>query len=149
MKFNFLGTGLLCLCMAACQTVEKGKDISALSDEEIRHLADSLAQVYIIVDSHVDLPYRLQAENFKPEGDYLHIPVSTTKGDFDYERAKRGGLDAPFMSIYIPSSYQQRADMGKALADTLINMVETIASAIPDKFALARTPADIESNTED
>lgn len=148
MKFNFLGTGLICFSMAACQTLEKGNDVSNLSDEELRHIADSLAQAYIILDGHVDLPYRLQAKDFKPEGEYLRIPVSSAEGDFDYERARKGGLDAPFMSIYIPSSYQQQPDMGKALADTLINMVEGIAEAIPDKFALARTPAEIESNTE-
>ncbi|MEX1241510.1 MAG: dipeptidase [Cyclobacteriaceae bacterium] len=148
MKLKFLGTCFLCVCMTACQTVEKGKDFTALSDEEIRRVADSLAQAYIIVDGHVDLPYRLRIKNFRLDREYLGIPVSTKEGDFDYERAKKGGLDAPFMSIYIPSSNQLQPDMGKALADTLINMVEGIANAIPDKFALARTPAEIESNTE-
>ena len=147
MKFKFLGTCFLSLCMAACQTVEKGKGFTSLSEAEIQRVADSLAQVYIIVDGHVDLPYRLQIKNFRLEREYLGILVSTTEGDFDYERARKGGLDAPFMSIYIPSSNQQKPDMGKALADTLIDMVEGIASAIPDKFALARTPAEIESNT--
>jgi len=110
-------------------------------------MADSLAQTYIIVDTHVDLPYRLGIRNFRLEREYLRIPVSTTEGDFDYERAKKGGLDAPFMSIYIPSGNQEKPDMGKSLADTLINMMEDIAREIPDKFALARTPADVEANT--
>lgn len=147
MKLLFQGACLLFLSLVGCHTTDNGSDLSSLSDEEIHRVADSLAQAYIIVDGHVDLPYRLSVKNFRLEREYLGIPVSTTEGDFDYERAKKGGLDAPFMSIYIPAVNQQRPDMGKALADTLINMIEGIATAIPDKFALARTPAEIASNT--
>jgi len=74
--------------------------------------------------------------------------VSSPEGDFDYERAKIGGLDAPFMSIYIPSSYQLKSDHGKELADSLIDMIEGIVKAHPDKFALAGTPQDVEANTK-
>jgi membrane dipeptidase len=52
------------------------------------------------------------------------------------------------MSIYIPSDYQQKPDNGKALADSLINMIEGIVNAHPDKFALARTPSEIEENSK-
>lgn len=124
----------------ACKTAPP--DDSALQTQ-----ANELAQRFIIVDGHVDLPYRLKVKNFRLEREYLGIPVSTREGDFDYVRARKGGLDAPFMSIYIPSAYQQKADMGKSLADSLINMIEGIAQAHPDKFGLARTPADIEANT--
>lgn len=138
--------GAACL-LWSCQTVDKANNISELSDDEFQAVADSLAQTFIIVDGHVDLPYRLRIKNFRLEKQYLGIPVSTTEGDFDYERAKKGGLDAPFMSIYIPSTEQLKPDKGKALADTLINMIEGIAAAHPEKFALARTPDDIEANT--
>lgn len=117
-----------------------------MSDEQLRQYADELAHQYIITVGHVDLPYRLKMKNFRLEREYMGVPVSTTEGDFDYERAKQGGLDAPFMSIYIPSSYQQQPDMGKALADSLINMVRAIAEQVPDKFALAHSPAQVEAN---
>jgi membrane dipeptidase len=139
---------LLISLTQSCTSVEKRRDYASLPDDQIRRVADSLAQTFIITDGHVDLPYRLRVKNFRLEREYLGIPVSTTEGDFDYERARKGGLDAPFMSIYIPSSYQQKPDKGKALADSLINMVEGITQSIPDKFALARTPADIENNTK-
>ncbi len=71
--------------------------------------------------------------------------VLSNDGDFDYERAKAGGLDAPFMSIYIPSSYQETGG-AKAFADSLIDMVEGIARVHPDKFALASTPEDVRKN---
>jgi len=106
--------------------------------------AEQLAHQFIITDGHVDLPYRLRVQNFRLEREYLGIPVETDKGDFDYVRAKAGGLDAPFMSIFIPAS---REDNGaKALADSLIDMVVGITEAHPDKFALANSPAAVEAN---
>jgi membrane dipeptidase len=124
------------------------KDETASPDEALRKTADSLAQVYIITDGHVDLPYRLQVKNFRLDREYLGIPVETKEGDFDFVRAKKGGLDAPFMSIYIPSRYQLTKDNGKQLADSLINMIRFIADSIPDKFALAGSPADIIANSK-
>jgi membrane dipeptidase len=129
----------------ACTTQEK-KDYTKLSDAELKQVADSLAHAFIVTDGHVDLPFRLKVKNFRLEREYMGIPISTDEGDFDYERAKKGGLDAPFMSIYIPSSYQLKPDNGKALADSLINMINGIAEAHPDKFSVATTPKQIEEN---
>jgi membrane dipeptidase len=119
------------------------------NDDQLRAKANELAQQFILADTHVDLPYRLKIKHFRLDREYLGIPVSTTEGDFDFERAKKGGLDAPFMSIYIPADRQLQPDMGKALADSLINMIEGIVNAHPDKFALARTPSDIENNSKE
>lgn len=112
------------------------------TDESLHKLADKLAHEYIITDGHVDLPYRLRVQNFRLEKEFIGIPIATKEGDFDYVRAKKGGLDAPFMSIYIPSNYQKEGG-AKELADTLISMVEDIATAHPDKFGIAFTPADV------
>lgn len=136
---------IACITLQACKTNEKP---DTKSDDELRAQAQQLANDYIITDGHVDLPYRLKVKHFTLERQYMGIPISTTEGDFDYERAKKGGLDAPFMSIYIPSKYQLQPDNGKALADSLINMIRGIVDAHPDKFALAGTPAEIEANTK-
>ncbi len=135
----------LILVMAACTTKEK-IDYTALPEEKLRQVADSLAHAYIITDGHVDLPYRLKVKNFRLEKEFLGIPISTEDGDFDFERAKKGGLDAPFMSIYIPSENQLKPDMGKPLADSLIDMIRGIAAAHPDKFGLAGTPAEVDAH---
>lgn len=115
------------------------------TDAQLRKIADTLAHKYIIVDGHVDLPYRMGVKNFRPTKEFLGIPVESKEGDFDYVRAKKGGLSAPFMSIYIPSSYQETGG-AKAFADSLINMVLEIAKGNPDKFQIARTPKDVETN---
>lgn len=134
--------------VCSCSTSKDSRDYTKLSDADLHHVADSLAQAYIITDSHVVLPYRLKVKHFRLEKEYLGIPISTKEGDFDFERAKKGRLDSPFMSIYIPSSYQKHADFGKELADSLINMINGIADAYPDKFSVAVTPQQIEENSK-
>ncbi|MCA0365953.1 MAG: dipeptidase [Bacteroidetes bacterium] len=113
---------------------------SAFSQNDLSK-ANKLAQKYIIVDGHVDLPYRLKVKNFRMEKEFVGIPIASQTGDFDYNRAKKGGLDAPIMSIYIPASYEP-ADAQK-LADSLINMVEYISAENPGYFQVAKSPKDI------
>jgi membrane dipeptidase len=144
MKLSSLLIALICFVSIGC----KENNATDSSNEKLRTKANELTQKFILTDGHVDLPYRLKIKNFRLERQYMGIPVSTPEGDFDYERAKEGGLDAPFMSIYIPSAYQLKEDKGKALADSLINMIRGIVDAHPDKFALAGTPQDIEANTQ-
>lgn len=104
--------------------------------------AKVLADKFIIADGHVDLPYRLQIKNFRLEKAYTGIPVESKDGDFDFVRARQGGLDAPFMSVYIPAD--RNAEEAKLLADTLISMIEYIAREKSDYFEVARTPADVQ-----
>lgn len=143
MKLNHLCGLLFLVALSACKAPE-----NKIDDASLRATADSLAQVFILTDGHVDLPYRLRIKHFRLDREYLGIPVKSAEGDFDFERARKGGLDAPFMSIYIPSTHQEFPDKGKLLADSLINMIRGIADSIPDKFALAGTPAEIEANTK-
>jgi membrane dipeptidase len=132
-----------CILLIAC----KGDKQSSADDDKMREEAKELARNLILVDTHVDLPYRLRIKNFRLERAYINIPVSSEVGDFDFERARKGGLDAPFMSIYIPSNQQLQPDKGKALADSLINMVEYITTELPDKFGLASSPTEVQANT--
>jgi membrane dipeptidase len=118
------------------------------SDDELRTRAKELAEKFIIVDGHIDLPDLLKEKKYRAGIDSPDTLISTGKGEFDYTRAKQGGLDAPFMSIYIPIEYQDKPDMGKAAADSLITTVIEITKQLPDKFALANTPAEVEANTK-
>jgi len=138
---------ILCLFgFAACtpKTTSKISETQS-SDEALKKLANELAHKYIITDGHVDLPYRLNITNFRFTKELIGIPIQTDEGDFDYVRAKEGGLDAPFMSIYIPSSYQKEGG-AKEFADSLIDMVTGIIDAHPDKFASGNSPDELETN---
>jgi membrane dipeptidase len=114
---------------------------TSLSFAQNAKKARELAKKYILVDGHVDLPYRLKIKNFRLEKSYIGIPVSSIEGDFDFIRAQKGGLDAPFMSIYIPSELDNKA--AQLLADSLINMVKYIANEKSTYFEIATSPEDI------
>tara|TARA_Y100000590_G_scaffold82894_2_gene92414 strand:+ start:8616 stop:9806 length:1191 start_codon:yes stop_codon:yes gene_type:complete len=105
------------------------------NDAALKKRAYELAHEFIITDGHIDVPWRLN------DG-YEDLSVRTEGGDFDYVRAKEGGLDAPFMSIYVPSSYQETGG-AKEKADSLIDLVQRIADDHPDKFEVATSVADV------
>jgi len=140
MKYLFFP---ICLLTFACSTMKK----SMLSpDEAIHQKAVELAHRFIITDGHIDLPWRLSMKDFRLKNENLSIPVQSAEGDFDFVRAKAGGLSAPFMSIYIPASYQNDFPLAKAKADSLINMINWIIDSHPDKFARGDSPQMIEAN---
>ena len=133
--------------LASCNpSAEKNDLTSTPSNEELKSIAQTIATETIITDGHVDLPYRLRDFYNKSEA-LPDISKKTDEGDFDFVRAKEGGLDAPFMSIYIPASYQQTGG-AKELADSLINSVIEITELHPDKFGLANTSQEVELNFE-
>lgn len=110
-------------------------------DNNLMKQANNWAQQFIIADGHVDLPYRMKVKNFRMDKEFVGIPISSKDGDFDFKRAKKGGLDAPFMSIFIPAD--KDTEDSKKLADTLINMVTWIADQNSAYFAIAKTPGDV------
>lgn len=126
---------LLSVVLFGCKTAQ------ITTTEPTKEKARELAQKFIITDGHVDLPYRLKVKNFQLQREYVGIPVQSDEGDFDFVRAKEGGLDAPFMSIYIPATYSPAG--GKQLADSLINMVNYIADQNADKFQVAHSPQEV------
>ncbi|RMF76039.1 MAG: membrane dipeptidase [Acidobacteria bacterium] len=94
-----------------------------------------LARRILIVDTHIDVPYRLREHP-------ADVSRRTEDGHFDAVRAREGGLDAAFMSIYVPARYQDEGG-ARQVADELIDLVEGVIAAAPDTFAPARSPADV------
>ena len=104
--------------------------------------AQSLARSYLIVDTHIDVPYRLW--NQRQTGQEMDdVSGSTKGGDFDYFRAVEGGLNTPFMSIYIPSIYQ-RIGGAKEFADKRIDLVDSLAKAHKELFAVPKNTKQVE-----
>ncbi len=121
--------------LAACDTDNETSSEPAAVDFAAE--AQRIAQSSIIIDTHVDVPFRLEAT---PQD----VSQTTESGDFDYPRAVAGGLNAPFMSIYTPAEYEATGK-SKATAEKLIDSVEAIVASAPDKFAIATSVADIRS----
>jgi membrane dipeptidase len=135
---------LLLLLFACCTSALFAQN----TDVALREKADKLAHQFMIVDGHVDLPYRLKVQNFRLERHYIDslvIATDSKTGNFDYVRAKKGGLSVPFMSIYIPANLQ-KTGREKRLADSLIDMIQGLIKANPEKFAEGRTPQYVEEN---
>jgi membrane dipeptidase len=93
-----------------------------------------LAATSIIVDGHIDVPHRLISE-------WADVSMATEDGDFDYPRAIVGGLNAPFMSIYIAAD--KDTEEARELADSLISLVNRIVDESHDKFAIPFSVADV------
>ena len=115
-----------------------------MKEKQLIIKSKKLSKKFIIVDGHIDLPYRLKEAGYLKKDKILDL-TKETDGDFDYIKSKRGGLDAPFMSIYIPAVFQKSGG-AKKLADSLINLVVKITNSFPTKFALANNPSDIKDN---
>ncbi len=106
--------------------------------------AARLARELVVVDTHIDVPYWMMGKMKALDAPAVDISVETEDGDFDYPRARAGGLDAAFMSIYVPASYQESGGAGE-YADGLIDLVERWVETWPEKFAIAASPDEVEA----
>jgi len=113
------------------------RQINIAADAEFKRKANELAQNYIIIDTHQDVPWRLQKKT-------QDISKRTPTGDFDYPRARQGGLDAVFMAVYVPPDYEEKGG-ARLFADEAIDMIEGWARTWPDKFVLADSVADVKN----
>lgn len=99
------------------------------------HSGEELARRLLIVDTHIDVPFRLEL-------DPADLGQRSSRGDFDYPRAVAGGLDAAFLAVYVPS---EQTDLAQArlLAERMIGRVESMVREHPDKFELATSPGEL------
>ncbi|MBU2972722.1 dipeptidase [Pseudoalteromonas sp. C2R02] len=122
--------GLLALAITA--------NVSAKSYTASKH-AIKLSQENLIIDTHIDVPYRLEKK--------WQDVTKAAGGDFDYPRAVEGGLNAPFMSIYIPA-HLEKTGGSYEMANRLIDSMEALVGRAPNKFAIADSVADITKQFE-
>lgn len=108
---------------------------SGTAGAQVSERAADMAQQFIIVDGHIDAPSAVA-------NDGADLATGEKSREFDYARAKAGGLDAPFMSIYVSPTYEPQGG-AKARADILIGLMEGIVAQHPDKFEIARSPKDV------
>jgi membrane dipeptidase len=118
---------LFCLAGIVGPLPAQGGERPPASPEKAR----MMAQGTMLIDTHIDVPYRLE------EG-WVDVTRQTPDGDFDYQRARRGGLDVPFMSIYTPAESEEEGTSFE-IANRLIDRVEALAGRAPEKFAVVRT----------
>ena len=118
--------------------------LQSCSESKISVNADEIAQDSLILDSHIDVPYRLWSQHL--EGLEIDDISGPTNGDFDFIRARKGGLNVPFFSIYLPASTEEDGTSHK-MANDLIDMVEDVVTLHPEKFLLIKSVDDLSSLT--
>lgn len=97
--------------------------------------ANQLARDAIIVDTHIDAPTELLVE-------WQDIGLSSNR-EFDYPKARQGGLDVAFMSIYT-SPDEDAQGKARQVANMQIDAIEALVQRHPDKFAIVTSPGDVE-----
>jgi membrane dipeptidase len=102
---------------------------------EFRIRAQELIREIVVVDTHIDLPDRL----LKSRED---ISVLTRTGDFDYVRARNGGLGLVFLALYVPPVLEG-SPQAMIRAQALLDVVDAMVERWPDKFGFALSPGDL------
>src|SRR5690606_24304707 len=123
-----LRTTLACALALSCP--------AAFAAEPATPRATALAQDAVIVDTHIDAP-RIRAETWADLGQ------DAPDREFDWPRARQGGLDIAFMSIYTSAS-EDREGRARQLAHAQIDSIEALVQRHPDRFAILTSPADVE-----
>ena len=111
--------------------------VPALALAQATDASRALAQDAVIVDTHIDAPGMLM------DG-WMDLGEAAEGREFDYPKARAGGLDVAFMSIYT-SPKQDEDDSAWQVANEMIDSVEALAQRHPDKFALLLSPKDVDS----
>ena len=97
----------------------------------------SIHQRAIIVDMHADTTQRLVDEN-------VDLQNRLADGHLDAVRAKEGGLDAQFFSIWVdPDLFGRGGATATKRADVQIQAVRDLTTKHPDTWELATTAADV------
>lgn len=107
-------------------------------DQSVETKAQQIAQKYVIVDSHIDLPNWLFEE-------FDDVSKLSYTGNFDYHKAKKGGLDSPFLAVYVSPRFEGKPrSMEKA--NEQLDLLDKLLEKNADKFARALTPNDVKQN---
>jgi len=108
---------------------------AAPAPPDLEAKARRLHERAIVVDTHVDAPYALEKK-------WADVGGRGATDHFDIPRALEGGLTAPFFAIYVPKSYAEAGGAAREALD-LIDLVQRIVRAHPDRLAAASSVAEI------
>lgn len=104
--------------------------LAAATPPTARELTDDA----LVVDTHIDAPNSLLKG-------WRDLCTETPDREFDADKARRGGLDVAFMSIYT-SAEDDAAGVSRQKAHAEIDAVEAMTARCPDRFAKITSPAD-------
>src|SRR5829696_2686921 len=130
---------LLLVMVSACKFDQKmnNHNQSSPSTETTNNDPLSIHQRAIAIDMHADTAQRLLDEQ-------VDLQQELGDGHFDAVRAKAGGLDAQFFSIWVePQLFGDGGPKAMKRADDQISAVHALAERYPETWVLASSAADI------
>ena len=121
-----------------CRMTEKTEpQIPATQAESNTNDATAIHRRAIAIDMHADTPQRLLDER-------VDLAQRLPDGHFDSVRAREGGLDAQFFSIWVePQLFGGGGPSAMKRADDQIAAVRALAERHPETWQFATTAADI------
>jgi membrane dipeptidase len=135
-------TALVCFtsnCRNSGQTENRERKTMNNTSENTTAANDPMAihRRAIVVDMHADTTQRLVDEN-------VDLEQRLSDGHLDAVRAKEGGLDAQFFSIWVePELFGGGGARAMKRADVQIEAVRNLAAKHPETWELATTAADV------
>ena len=135
-----IGAALL-LFLSSCNQARKTENLSTKpmtnSENSTANDPASIHRRSIVVDMHADTTQRLVDEN-------VDLITRLKDGHLDTVRAREGGLDAQFFSIWVePQLFGGGGAQAMKRADVQIEAVRELTVKHPESWELARTASDI------
>jgi membrane dipeptidase len=126
---RILASAVCAVVFVSCASVQD----AARENADVR--AHALAERLLVLDSHLDVPYRLMTR-------MADVSERTFTTDFDYVRAREGGLKVAFCAVYTPQRFEASGG-SKDHALGQIALTEGLAQRWPSKFAIVTSPGQI------
>ncbi|HTO85939.1 MAG TPA: membrane dipeptidase [Thermoanaerobaculia bacterium] len=111
---------LAILCAASLSAAPPPKAPS----KDYKALAARLQKRAIVVDTHEDVPERLQKE-------WVDFGARNTTGHVDIPRLKEGGVTAAFLAAYVPAAYAEEGGSSRKALE-LIELIHRLAESHPE-----------------
>jgi membrane dipeptidase len=111
---------LLLLC-AATLAAAPGR---VAPPKDYKTLAARLQRSAIVVDTHEDLPARLEKQ-------WVDIGVRNATGHVDIPRLEEGGVTAAFLAAYVPAAYAKEGGSSRKALE-LIDLIHRLADGHPE-----------------
>ena len=125
------------LVLTNCRMNEKSQTLNPPAKESSASDVDTIHRRAIAIDMHADTPQRLLDEK-------VNIADRLNDGHFDSVRAREGGLDAQFFSIWVePDLFGVGGATAMRRADEQIAAVRALAEQHPETWQFATSAADI------
>lgn len=137
----WVGLVLLCVVSIDCRMTDKNESLTTSSEQNADYM--SIHRRAIAIDMHADTTQRLVDEE-------LDLTQRLSDGHFDSVRAREGGLDAQFFSIWVePQLFGGGGPGAMKRADDQIAAVRSLTERHPYIWQLAVSAADVRRITSE